>query len=199
MRLSPIPTPWYSPRSMGKASPPRGWCFARKSSRDAGYIVFYTNYQSHKGRDLEGQSARRRGLSLGPSAPPGARGGACRARARQRQNDAYFQSRPWQSRLGAWASRQSEPVESRGALGANVAAAARRFGIPYGGPGTPEPETVRGPSAAPAPLGGIPPERRCRWSCGWRVNFAFTSARAGPASPAAPPERRCGPCTRLQP
>ncbi|HUY84813.1 MAG TPA: pyridoxal 5'-phosphate synthase, partial [Steroidobacteraceae bacterium] len=57
-------------------------------------------------------------------------------------NDRYFRTRPWQSRLGAWASRQSEPVESRGALLAAVGAAARRFAIPYGGPGTPEPESI---------------------------------------------------------
>ena len=37
---------------------------------------------------------------------------------------------------------QSAPVESRIAMEESVAAAARRFGIPYGGPGSPEPETV---------------------------------------------------------
>ena len=36
------------------------------------------------------------------------------------ENDAYFMSRPWQSRLGAWASRQSEPVASRSALASAV-------------------------------------------------------------------------------
>jgi pyridoxamine 5'-phosphate oxidase len=108
---------------------------------DAGHIVFYTNYDSRKGRELRGN-------------PRAAvvfhwdyRHRQVRAEGRvealtEAENDAYFGSRPWQSRLGTWASHQSEPVASRAVLGASVAAAARRFGIPYGGPGTPEPSTV---------------------------------------------------------
>ena len=41
--------------------------------------------------------------------------------------DAYFASRPLEARLGAWASRQSEPVPSRAALLAELAAVADRF------------------------------------------------------------------------
>jgi pyridoxamine 5'-phosphate oxidase len=55
------------------------------------------------------------------------------------ENDAYFRTRAWQSRLGAWASAQSEPVESRAALQAAVAAAARRFHVDWQGPGHEEP------------------------------------------------------------
>jgi pyridoxamine 5'-phosphate oxidase len=50
-------------------------------------------------------------------------------------SDAYFASRAWQSRVGAWASAQSEPIASRGALLEAVGAAAKRFGVPA--PGTP--------------------------------------------------------------
>ena len=47
--------------------------------------------------------------------------GRCASRARWLQapaadSDAYFASRPWPSRIGAWASAQSEPVASREAL-----------------------------------------------------------------------------------
>jgi len=42
--------------------------------------------------------------------------------------DAYFATRPLEARLGAWASRQSEPVASRAALLREVEAVARRFG-----------------------------------------------------------------------
>jgi pyridoxamine 5'-phosphate oxidase len=70
------------------------------------------------------------------------------------ENDAYFRTRPWQSRLGAWASEQSQPVESRQALGRSVAAAARRFGIPYEGPGFPEPHDVAVDVPRPPNWGG---------------------------------------------
>lgn len=42
--------------------------------------------------------------------------------------DAYFATRPLEARLGAWASRQSEPVASRAALLAELEAVAERFG-----------------------------------------------------------------------
>ena len=44
------------------------------------------------------------------------------------QADAYYASRSLKSRLGAWASQQSQPLASRGALMAEVAAATARHG-----------------------------------------------------------------------
>ena len=37
------------------------------------------------------------------------------------ENDAYFRTRAWQKQVGAWASQQSQPVETRQALVAAVA------------------------------------------------------------------------------
>lgn len=87
---------------------------------EAAAFVFYTNYSSAKGRELEAagkaafvchwKSLRRqirvRGLITREDGP---------------QADAYYASRGLQSRLGAWASRQSEPLSSRTALVAEVA------------------------------------------------------------------------------
>lgn len=42
--------------------------------------------------------------------------------------DAYFASRPLEARLGAWASRQSEPIDSRASVLAKLAEVAERFG-----------------------------------------------------------------------
>jgi pyridoxamine 5'-phosphate oxidase len=53
-------------------------------------------------------------------------------------SDAYFASRPWQSRVGAWASEQSAPVASREALEKAVASTAARFDVPDPGHATDE-------------------------------------------------------------
>jgi pyridoxamine 5'-phosphate oxidase len=46
------------------------------------------------------------------------------------ESDAYFATRKWRSRLGAWASQQSEPIASRGELLRNVAKVALRLALP---------------------------------------------------------------------
>jgi len=121
---------------------------------EAGHIVFYTNYQSRKGREL------RKNPRAAIVFHWDHRHRQVRAEGRvepldEAQNDAYFRTRPWQSRIGAWASRQSEPVASRADLGESVAAAARRFGIPYGGPGTQEPAVVAVEVPRPPYWGGF--------------------------------------------
>jgi pyridoxamine 5'-phosphate oxidase len=121
---------------------------------DPGYITFYTNYQSRKGRELKGNPRAAVVFHWDH------RHRQVRAEGRvellsDADNDAYFQSRPWQSRLGAWASRQSEPVASRSALVSAVSAAARRFDIPYAGPGSPEPQGITAEVPRPPHWGGF--------------------------------------------
>ena len=93
---------------------------------DARGIVWYTNYESRKGRELavhphaalqfhwvelervvriEGQVEK----------------------ASAAESDAYFASRPLDSRIGAWASPQSEVIASRAVLVANAAQVSARF------------------------------------------------------------------------
>ena len=90
-------------------------------------FVFYTNYESAKASELDqaGKAAfvlhwkslrrqvRVRGLVTKEDGP---------------QADAYYKSRSLQSRLGAWASQQSRPLDSRTALMAEVARVTARHG-----------------------------------------------------------------------
>ena len=92
-----------------------------------GAFVFYTNYESRKGEEIaaSGKAAfclhwktirrqiRVRGLT---------------EREDGEKADAYYRSRALKSRIGAWASDQSRPLESRGALMARVAREALRHG-----------------------------------------------------------------------
>ena len=118
-----------------------------------GDIVFYTNYESRKGVELR-ENPRAAVVFHWDHRHRQIRAEGRVERLSAEENDAYFRSRPWQSRLGAWASRQSEPVESRKALVDAVAAAARRFDIPYAGPGSAEP-SVSVDIPRPANWGGF--------------------------------------------
>ena len=95
---------------------------------EAAAFVFYTNYESTKARELDSagkaafvmhwKSLRRqirvRGLISRENGP---------------QADEYYASRSLKSRLGAWASRQSQPLSSRTALMAEVAKATAKHGL----------------------------------------------------------------------
>jgi pyridoxamine 5'-phosphate oxidase len=90
-------------------------------------FVFFTNSESAKGSELAGnpkaalvlywkslnRQVRVRGLV---------------ERASERECDDYFASRPRGAQIGAWASRQSRPLESRTALEAAVARYEKQYG-----------------------------------------------------------------------
>jgi pyridoxamine 5'-phosphate oxidase len=92
-----------------------------------GYVVFFTNYESRKGHELEanphaaavlhwdalGRQVRLEGRVM---------------RSPETESDEYFASRPLDSRIGAWASLQSEPLESRATLLKRVAVTGARYG-----------------------------------------------------------------------
>ncbi len=95
---------------------------------DARGFVFFTNYESRKGRDLaanphaallfhwielERQVRIKGRVEKLPDA----------------ESDAYYASRPLDSRIGAWASEQSREVSGRVALLASAAKFAARFGL----------------------------------------------------------------------
>jgi len=91
-------------------------------------FVFYTNVESQKGHEI--LSARKAALCFHWK--------SLRRQVRVRgpvdvvsdaEADAYFASRPRDSRIGAWASQQSRPLESRFALETAVAMYAAKFAI----------------------------------------------------------------------
>lgn len=94
---------------------------------DARGFVFYTNLESRKGRELRGnahvalcfhwKSMDRQVRVEGKAEAVGSD-----------EADAYFWSRPKDSQIGAWASKQSEPLATRFELETRVA----KYGLLYG-------------------------------------------------------------------
>jgi pyridoxamine 5'-phosphate oxidase len=91
-------------------------------------FVFYTNKESQKGRELDGRpraalvfhwkSLNRQIRIRGPVEP-----------VTEAEADTYFATRPKQAQIGAWASQQSRPVESRLAFEKQVALYAARYAL----------------------------------------------------------------------
>ena len=101
---------------------------------DARGFVFYTNYESRKGGEL----------TANPKAALVFHWGVLERQVRvegrvtrltHEESEAYFRSRPRGSRIGAWASAQSRPLESRAALEARE----REFDAKYPGDDVPLP------------------------------------------------------------
>jgi len=97
-------------------------------SADAGGFVFYTNTESRKGGQLLANPKAAllfHWKSLGRQVR--VEGGVTPVTAEEA--DAYFATRHRQSQIGAWASEQSRPLESRFALEKRVASFAARYAI----------------------------------------------------------------------
>jgi len=96
-------------------------------SFDDGGFVFYTNYQSRKARELS-ENQRACLLFYWASLWRQVRIEGTVEKVSDAESDAYFQSRPLGSKLGAWASNQSEVVAGREILEARFAELQKRFG-----------------------------------------------------------------------
>ncbi len=93
---------------------------------DARGIVWFTNYDSRKGRELAAHpfaALQFHWVQLERVVRIEGRV----ERVDDAESDAYFASRPLDSRIGAWASPQSEVIASRGVLVANAARYAAKF------------------------------------------------------------------------
>jgi pyridoxamine 5'-phosphate oxidase len=132
---------WFAEAEKSEPNDPNGMALAtatpdgRPSLRmvlmkgfdDQGF-VFYTNLESRKGHELRANQAvallfhwksLRRQVRIEGLASP----------VTDAEADEYFASRPRLSRLGAWASDQSRPLESRAALAAKVAALEVQYAV----------------------------------------------------------------------
>jgi len=93
---------------------------------DASGIVWYTNYQGRKGQELAGNpfaALQFHWVELERVV----RIEGVVEKVSDAESDAYFHSRPLDSRIGAWASPQSQVISGRGVLVANAA----RYGAQF--------------------------------------------------------------------
>jgi pyridoxamine 5'-phosphate oxidase len=97
-----------------------------KSFDDRGF-VFFTNYQSQKGKELN-ENPRAALLFYWSGLWRQVRIEGEVEKIVAAESEEYFESRPLGSRLGAWASNQSEVVENRETLEARFAELQQRFG-----------------------------------------------------------------------
>jgi pyridoxamine 5'-phosphate oxidase len=93
---------------------------------DARGFVFYTNYESRKGRELEARPVAALMLHW-KQAQEQVRIEGGVERVSVEESDAYFRTRPRQSQIGAWASLQSETLATRADLEARFAELTARF------------------------------------------------------------------------
>ncbi|NUM89009.1 MAG: pyridoxamine 5'-phosphate oxidase [Bdellovibrionales bacterium] len=96
-----------------------------KDFHDRG-IRFYTNYESQKGRELA-ENPRASLVVFWDALGKQIRVSGTVARIPQAESEAYFASRPRGSQIGAWASRQSQPVGSRQELVERAGEYTRRY------------------------------------------------------------------------
>ncbi|MFQ5982435.1 MAG: pyridoxal 5'-phosphate synthase [Woeseiaceae bacterium] len=95
---------------------------------DPGYLVFYTNFNSRKVKEVE-QCAKVAAVFHWDTLGRQIRIEGLAVRSPEAESDAYFATRDLGSQLGAWASDQSEVVESRKALKAQIEQRAARLGL----------------------------------------------------------------------
>jgi pyridoxamine 5'-phosphate oxidase len=89
-------------------------------------LLFYTNYQSQKGRELAGNPACALAF-FWPELERQVRISGYAERADAAESDEYFRTRPLESQIGAWASPQSAVIASRDILEQRAAEMEKKF------------------------------------------------------------------------
>jgi pyridoxamine 5'-phosphate oxidase len=193
---TPPPSPfaffdrWYADARAAEPSDPNamtlatvdaaGWPQARivlLKAHDARGFVFYTNLESAKSDALARHPAAAL-LFHWKSAKRQVRISGSVSRAENAEADAYFATRPYESQVSAWASRQSAAMTSRAEYEARLAATRARF---EGGP-VPRPPFWSGWRVAPRRFEfweerAFRQHERCTYSFlaggGWRLDWLF--------------------------
>src|SRR5688500_11723599 len=197
-RLQPNPDAMVLATCDASGRPAARVVLCKQIVAESGYLLFYTNYQSRKGSELAA-NPRAAGVLHWDALHRQLRVEGRVVRATAAESDRYFASRAWQSRVGAWASQQSQPAQSREDLIGAFRAAALRLGT--ADPTLPEGEA---PAHVPRPphWGGyrlwldtvelwVEGEFRIHDRARWTRSLV----------PASPDSFACGPwtATRLQP
>ena len=109
-----------------RAGQPTARAVLLKGMDERGF-VFFTNYESRKGKELAG-NPRCCLLFAWEELERQVRIDGTVEKTSAKESEEYFRSRPLGARLGAWASPQSEVLRDRAALQARLAEVSRRFG-----------------------------------------------------------------------
>jgi pyridoxamine 5'-phosphate oxidase len=130
---------WFREAVEGKVNEPNAMVVStvnaehRPSSRvlllrdfDSNGFVFYTNYNSRKAKEIE-KNNNASLLFFWPELERQVRVEGKLIKQTAEESDRYFNSRPRESRLGAWTSPQSEIIPNRNALDEELAVIIKKF------------------------------------------------------------------------
>jgi len=126
-KVQPNPDSMVVATATAEGRPSARVVLCKKLITDPGYVVFFTNYRSRKGTELDANPEAAAVLHWDDLARQVRLEGPV-SRSPDEESDEYFASRALDSRIGAWASLQSQPLDSRGTLLKRVAVEAARHG-----------------------------------------------------------------------
>ncbi len=105
---------WFKEAVEARVNEPNAMCISTISSdgQPSARFVFYTNYNSRKGTEIN-ENPKAALLFFWPELERQVRVEGILKKQSPVESTRYFDSRPRESKLGAWASEQSKPIDSR--------------------------------------------------------------------------------------